>query len=77
MGTTTGKSAEGTATGRRQDLEIAHEVHTLAQLIYAHLAGLHPWLPPMSGVPGGQMATGTAWNADWPQVWGQQPGWVR
>ena len=65
-----------------EDLRTAYQVHTLAQMLYGHLATSHPWVS----------ATPSSWGYDplrtpyvaptpvtqaWPGAWGYPYGWTR
>ena len=64
-----------------EDLRTAYQVHTLAQVLYGHLATSHPWF---STAPGswGYDPLGTPYAAPtpvtpaWPGAW-SRPGWRR
>ena len=82
------KSEETPVTTIPEDLRVAYEVHTLAQLLYGELAATHPWLvqPPVPTPMAAPQdpyavwptpAVGT-WPAAWPAVWGHPlQGWTR
>jgi hypothetical protein len=61
----------------QQELHAAHQVHTLAQILYGQLAATHPWIQPT--YPMGMEPRMPHANAPWAQtpwttpMWGQMP----
>jgi len=62
------------------DLRAVYEVHTLAQMLYGHLATTHPWLgaQPMGygSEPFGRPFDPRTTH-EWPVSWGYPYGWFR
>jgi len=62
------------------DLRAVYEVHTLAQMLYGHLAMTHPWLgaQPMSyGYEPFRGSYDPRMSQAWPVSWGYPYGWIR
>ena len=51
----------------QQELRIAYQAHTLAQLLYARMVALHPWMPTVlemnqTAEPWTRSGPGASWN---------------
>lgn len=65
----------------QEDVRTAYQVHTLAQVLYGHLATTHPWIHPTPIMPGYDprmtMPTNPPPIRGWPGMWGHPYGWPR
>ena len=64
---------------KQEDLHVAYQIHTLAQMLYGRMAAGSPWVTHVS--PHASFPPPTAWPpsmaaAD-PPTWFVPPGWVR
>lgn len=63
-----------------EEIQTAYQVHTLAQMLYGHLATTQPWAAPTS-VHGGYEPMMTHPTPPimhgWPGMWGYPYGWYR
>jgi hypothetical protein len=72
------EDAQPTAVSAEKDekLRTAREIHTIAQLVYSHIASARPWAPPVSVSPMGAAFSGPAEPCGGlPPTWGYPTSW--
>jgi len=65
------KDPRSADTPSQEEVRTAHQIHTLAQMLYGRLAMSNPW---MATPPPGIEATGGFTQVPWAQSWSAQPG---
>jgi hypothetical protein len=64
------------ATPSEQEVQMAYQVHTLAQMLYGYLASTNPWVGPAQALMPYEPLLGPqypAWAVRWPADWGVAP----